>query len=147
MCSQGSLQPSSLQSTPPAKRDGRLWVTRMLWEFEQNWNLISFPVPSSPPRNVILVNKTSKSIFIKWEAILTTRRNGEISGYKVNYTLQPRKNRNSSNVICVVMAYVNLTRLRTSKRYDITVLAFNQHGDGPPSEILAVQTDEESKFR
>ena len=94
---------------------------------------------------MILVNKTSKSIFIKWEAIQATRR--KISGYKVNYTLQTRKNRNSSNVICVVMAYVNLTRLRTSKRYDITVLAFNQHGDGPPSEILAVQTDEESKCR
>lgn len=104
-------------------------------------------MPSYPPQNVTLVNKTSTSVFIKWHAIPATQTNGEILGYKVNYTLQTKHDdRKMNDVIIVAMDYVNLTGLRKSRKYNIAVLAFNKHGDGPPSEILAVKTEEDSKF-
>ena len=91
------------------------------------------------------VNQTSTSIFIKWDAVPSNQRNGKILGYKVLYTFQVSDGR-KTNEVSVAMAHLNLTSLGKNQKYGITVLAFNECGDGPSSEILVVKTDEDSKF-
>ena len=65
----------------------------------------------------------------------------------VNYTLLPRDVRKVHiTLICAAMVHVNLTGLRKFRNYRITVSAFNRHGVGPPSDILVVKTEEDSKL-
>ena len=105
-------------------------------------------MPSFSPQNVTLVNKTSTSIFIKWDATPDNlQKSDNILGYKVNYTLKKKAfGRRATHVINVTMVYANLTELKKFRFYRIAVLAFNQHGDGPPSDILDVRTEEDSKL-
>ena len=49
-------------------------------------------------------------------------------------------------VVRAPLPYINLTGLKIHRRYNITVLAFNQCGDGPSSAMLSAKTDEDSKF-
>ncbi|KAJ7372414.1 Protein sidekick-1 [Desmophyllum pertusum] len=93
--------------------------------------------------NVTAVNKTSTSIFITWDAVPANQSNGDILGYRVNYILTTTLDTRLVNVQTV---YANLTGLKRNRIYYITVMAYNQHGDGPPSMALLVKTDEDSKF-
>ena len=101
-------------------------------------------MPTAPPQNVTVVNKTSTSIFITWDAVPPNQRSGEILGYKVSYTF--RKKTPRTRTVGAQTIYTNLTVLQKFRRYNITVMAYNQHGDGPPSKALRVRTDEDSKF-
>ncbi|KAL9978988.1 hypothetical protein ACROYT_G016577 [Oculina patagonica] len=99
-------------------------------------------IPAEPPQNVTAVDKTSTSIFITWSSLPTNQRNGKILGYKVIYEtfmekLMPPVMINAST------HHVNLTRLGKNTRYIIAVLAFNQNGDGPASEIIDVRTNKD----
>jgi len=97
------------------------------------------------PQNVTAVNQTSTSLFITWNAVSSSERNGKILGYKVQYTFLLNDGR-ATNEISVVMADFNLTSLGKNQKHAITVLAFNECGDGPSSDVLHVKTDEDSKF-
>lgn len=103
-----------------------------------------FSVPVIPPQNVTAVSRTSTSIFITWEAVSSNQLNSNM-GYKVTWVLQGKRGdeKTSSVLQCVTMA--NLTGLKKSRNYNVTVFAFNECGDGPGSDILIVKTDEESK--
>ena len=103
-------------------------------------------MPSVAPQNVTAVNKTSTSIFLAWDAVPSNQRSGNILGYKVNFRLQSKfHDRQSTDEVSVALVYVNLTGLRKSKKYNITVSAFNECGDGPRSVNRLVTTDEDSK--
>ena len=104
----------------------------------------------APPQNVTAVNKTTNSIFITWDAILANQGHREILGYKVTYSLTKTRKPGiigiKARVVSVPTVHVNLTGLRASKKYNITVLAYSQCGNGPRSKILVEKTDEDSKF-
>ena len=64
----------------------------------------------------------------------------------MKFTLQSKfDDRKSTEEVSVAMVYVNLTGLRKSRKYSITVSAFNECGDGPRRVNLSVKTDEDSK--
>ncbi|KAL9978989.1 hypothetical protein ACROYT_G016578 [Oculina patagonica] len=95
--------------------------------------------PALPPQNVTAINKTSTSIFITWTTVPANQRNGDILGYKVDYKRITATN--TKRIITNASVHrANLTSLGKHRRYIITVLAFNQHGDGPGSEIMVVRT-------
>jgi len=102
-------------------------------------------VPTAFPQNVTAVNQTSTSIFITWDAVSSNQRNGKILGYKVRFTFLFNDGR-KTNEVRVAMAETNLTGLRKNQKHAITVLAYNECGDGPLSDVLYVKTDEDSKF-
>ena len=102
-------------------------------------------MPAAAPQNVAVVNQTSTSLFITWDAVSSNRRNGKILGYKVHYTFRLNDGR-TTNEVSVAMAGLNLTSLGKHQKYAISVLAFNDCGDGPSSDVLHVKTDEDSKF-
>ena len=103
-------------------------------------------MPSVAPENVTALSTTSTSIFLTWNAVPSNQRSGNILGYKVNFTLQSKHDdKKLTEEISVAMVYVNLTGLRKSRKYSITVSTFNECGDGPHSVNLSVKTDEDSK--
>ena len=91
------------------------------------------------------INQTSTSLFITWNAVSSNQRNGKILGYKVKYTFLLNDGR-KTNEVSVAMAGLNLTSLGKNQKYAISVLAFNDCGDGPSSDVLHAKTDEDSKF-
>lgn len=101
-------------------------------------------MPSVAPENVTALSTTSTSIFLTWHDVPSNQRSGNILGYKVNFTLQSKLNdRRYTGEVSVAVAYINLTGLRKSKKFSITVSAFNECGDGPRSVNLSVKTDED----
>jgi len=102
-------------------------------------------VPVASPQNVRAVNQTSTSIFFTWDAVSTNQRNGKILGYTVQNTFLFNDGR-TTNEVRVAMGEINLTSLGKNQKHAITVLAYNECGDGPLSDVLYVKTDEDSKF-
>ena len=107
--------------------------------------------PSSSPQGVQASAKNSTSVSISWAAVGNEQRNGIIKGYKVIYQALP-DGRN-------VTRFVNISDEDQEKEQDITlgslvkftnysirVLAFTVVGDGPPSEVIIVQTQQDSKL-
>ena len=107
--------------------------------------------PSSSPQGVQASAKNSTSVSVSWAAVGNEQRNGIIKGYKVIYQALP-DGRN-------VTRFVNISHEDQGKEQDITlgdlvkftnysirVLAFTVVGDGPPSEVKIVQTQQDSKL-
>ena len=107
--------------------------------------------PSSSPQGVQASAKNSTSVSVSWAAGGIEQRNGIIKGYKVIYQALP-DGRN-------VTRFVNISDEDQGKEQDITlgdlvkftnysirVLAFTVVGDGPPSEVKIVQTQQDSKL-
>ena len=100
--------------------------------------------PADFPQNVRKINKTSSSILIAWDAVLTNSSNQQ--NYKVAYIRFKRLTGAAIKTIQVSTVYANLTGLVQNTRYNITVLACNEHGDGPSSEVVVLRTDQGSKI-
>ena len=107
--------------------------------------LISLSEPDGAPQNVKGQNTSSTSISVSWEAVQADLQNGIITGYNITYQSQ------TENDNGVVEAgpndlQANLTGLKEFVKYNISVVAFTEKGDGPPS-IIVVRTDEDGKWR
>ena len=76
--------------------------------------------------------------------MLAERRNGIITGYNITYQSQTENNNGfvpaGSND-----RQANLTGLKEFVKYNISVVAFTVKGDGPPSVVVVVKTDEDSE--
>ena len=107
--------------------------------------------PSSSPQGVQASAKNSTSVSVSWAAVGYEQRNGIIKGYKVIYQALPD--------VRNVTRFVNISDEDQGKEQDITlgdlvkftnysirVLAFTVVGDGPPSEVKIVQTQQDSKL-
>ena len=72
--------------------------------------------------------------------------NGIITGYNITYQSQTE---NDNGVVPVGPndLQANLTGLKEFVKYNISVVAFTAKGDGPPSIIIVVRTDEDGKWR
>ena len=92
------------------------------------------------------MNKTITSLFITWDVVPTNQTLELIPEFKVIYSLRFDKKEINRRVVRAPLPYINLTGLKIHRRYNITVLAFNQCGDGPSSAMLSAKTDEDSKF-
>ena len=107
--------------------------------------------PSKPPEMVVLNEVKSKSVRVSWKPVPVGDRNGIILGYRVNYqalsdgeifteTLNINSGEQGENRTIILQLPNAFTN------YSITVLAFTEVGDGPPSLAQVVQTLEDSKL-
>ena len=92
------------------------------------------------------MNKTITSLFITWDVVPTNQTLELIPEFKVFYSLKSGKKEINRSVVRAALPYINLTGLKIHRMYNITVLAFNQCGNGPSSAMLSAKTDEDSKF-
>ena len=107
--------------------------------------------PSSSPQGVQASAKNSTSVSISWAAVGNEQRNGIIKGYKVIYQALP-DGRNVTRFVNIsdenqgTEQDLTLGDLVKFTNYSIRVLAFTVVGDGPPSEVKIVQTQQDSKL-
>ena len=82
--------------------------------------------------------------MIAWDAVLTN--SSKQQNYTVAYIRFKRITGAAIKTIQVSTVYANLTGLLHNTRYNITVLVYNEHGDGPSSEVVVLKTDQGSKI-
>ena len=89
-------------------------------------------VPSSPSQDVIVESHNPASLNVSWQPPVQRDRNGNITGYMINYTRVGSSDMTSVNVtsgtthtISGLVAYVN---------YSVIVAAMTVNGTGPFSD-------------
>ena len=102
--------------------------------------------PGAPPQNVRAVNKTIHSIGVKWGEVPESHRNRDIKRYTIRYHSFKSGEPSRVKSIDAPTSFATLENLTINTNYSITVMASNQHGNGPPSVPTFVTTSNGSKF-
>ena len=114
-------------------------------------NVFNFPPlglyvgPGAPPQNVQGYNTSSTSINVTWNEVLEEKQHGDIIRYTVMYKKMGNVTYESVKVTPISGNFVELRRLNKFTFYDIMVSASTRVGNGPASNPIKVQTDEDGK--
>ena len=116
-------------------------------------------VPTAPPQDVRGRARDSTSIEVSWRAPQAAHRNGQITGYKVIYaessggggggggTAGARRGGLADPPAVIATSATEwsflIRGLEKWTPYDVRVLASTRRGDGPPSDVIVVLTDED----
>ncbi|KAM9831674.1 protein tyrosine phosphatase receptor type Fa [Neosynchiropus ocellatus] len=97
--------------------------------------------PSSPPLNVQARMLSSSTMLVKWDP--PEEANGQIQGYRVYYTSDHdaplsawQKHNTDDNHLTTISGLV------TDITYSLRVLGFTSVGDGPPSDVVLIKTQQ-----
>ena len=90
------------------------------------------PAPSAAPNSVRVSDVTSSSITVQWGAVSCIHRNGDITGYSVQY---------GSETMSVSGDMYVISNLEPSTTYSIQVAAMNDDLIGPYSTALDQLTE------
>ncbi|XP_051866593.1 receptor-type tyrosine-protein phosphatase F-like [Pristis pectinata] len=97
--------------------------------------------PSSPPLKVQARMLSASTMLIQWKE--PEESNGQIRGYRVYYTTDPKLPLNMWYKHNLDDSHLTtISSLTTGTTYSIQVLAFTSMGDGPPSDIIQVKTQQ-----
>ena len=108
---------------------------------EQPCQIISCPpAPSSPPTSVSTTDVTSSSITVQWGAVDCIHRNGDITGYSVQYGVQGSGSTQTESVSGGATTDATISGLTKDTSYDIELAAENSAGVGVYSDPLLVGT-------
>lgn len=103
-------------------------------------------MPGAAPEPVEGHNTSSTSILVTWGEVPAGKQHGKIIEYTVIYKASKggaeREKRLDSPT-----RRIELTDLIEYTVYDIQVLAATVKGDGPRSETVTVQTDQDGKYK
>ncbi|XP_034439936.1 protein tyrosine phosphatase receptor type Fa isoform X5 [Hippoglossus hippoglossus] len=97
--------------------------------------------PSSPPLHVQARMLSSSTMLVQWEP--PEEPNGQIRGYRVYYSsthntpLSAWQKHNTDN-----NQLTTISGLTTDITYSLRVLGFTSVGDGPPSDVLQIKTQQ-----
>ena len=94
-----------------------------------------FSAPTASPDNVSASKISTFSITVQWERVNCIERNGNITGYIVQYGAKETEITKSVNISGIDNAEVTLTGLTSATKYSIKVAAVNNAGTGVYSEI------------
>ena len=105
---------------------------------------MNFP-PATPerPHSVQGVNVTSRSVVLQW--VEPHDSNAPIIGYRVRYT-PPVFQRDRERVLNSTETSLLVDLLVPGITYNFTVVAFNEIGDSPPSDVAQVRTLDEGQW-
>uniref|UniRef100_H3C696 DS cell adhesion molecule like 1 n=1 Tax=Tetraodon nigroviridis TaxID=99883 RepID=H3C696_TETNG len=102
-------------------------------------------VPSQPPQNVRAVSVTSDEAAITWAEPPRMTLHGVLKGYRVVFwAVFPDGEWGEMQNITTTKEQVALKGLEKFTNYSIQVLAYTQAGDGVRSNVLYIQTREDS---
>lgn len=100
-------------------------------------------VPSGAPQSFTAVSTGVTTISVAWQLPLPEDRNGIIIGYTV--TLSSVSSAETRR-LTTTDTNLTVTSLSPYTTYECIVAAFTSVGEGPPSSIILVQTEETSRF-
>ena len=82
--------------------------------------------------DVASFSPTSRSIYLAWEDIPKSKRNGALTGYKVFYKKFFEQKFQPTIIVPFGFKSITLEGLKPFTLYYIEILGFNVAGDGPP---------------
>ena len=92
------------------------------------------PAPSATPTSVGVSEVTSSSITVQWGTVPCIDRNGDITGYSVQYGSE------TMSVSVGNVTEATISDLTPSTTYNIQVAAVNDADTGPFSNIISIIT-------
>ena len=95
--------------------------------------------PSAAPTSVGVSEVTSSSITVQWGTVPCIHRNGDITGYSVQYGVVGSESTQTMNVSGDFSGVIS--NLEPSTDYSIKVAAMNSVDIGPYSDAVIAQTD------
>lgn len=96
------------------------------------------PAPSGAPTSVNVSLVTSSSVIVRWGAVDCIHRNGNITGYLVQYQVQ--EDINSSLTVNTTERKLVITGLHLSTTYTVQVAAITRAGNGGYSKAAVITT-------
>ena len=96
--------------------------------------ILSPPAPSAAPADLIFLSSTSSTIVIHWEAVPCIHRNGQLTGYVIQY-MEVGGGVFNNESVTGDQREANITGLKSSTLYDIRIAAVNSVGTGPFTSI------------
>ena len=105
-----------------------------------------FPVPSNPPRQVLVSAKSSKSLHVSWTAVPQEYRHGKIHMHKIYVSLATQPSNYINSYFAFNPVEYNISDLRVFTLYVIRVSAVNEAGEGPKSRAVTARTLEGGEF-
>ena len=97
------------------------------------------PGPSAAPNSVSVSEVTSSSITVQWGTVPCIHRNGDITGYSVQYGVVGGESTQTMTVSGDFSGVIS--NLEPSTDYFIRVAAMNSVDIGPYSDAVIAQTD------
>ena len=102
---------------------------------------LTHTAPSAAPTSVSVSEVTSSSITVQWGAVPCIHRNGDITGYSVQYGVVGSESTQTMSVSGVVSGGMyKVSELKQLTNYTIKVAAVNSAGIGVYSNIIEVST-------
>ena len=116
------------------------------------YSYVIFPsphsVPSAPPQNVRGNALSSSALRVTWNPPPIESQHGTLRGYKIRYAAVDEDTDvdNAPQIVTDAETHrVDIRDLRIWTQYKIWVAPFTQVGDGPFSDVIIVQTDEDGR--
>ena len=97
----------------------------IIYEF---YKYIFLPAPSALPTSLNTSAVTSSSITVQWGPVNCIHRNGDITGYSVQYGVQGSGSTQTISVSGGDITETTITGLKPSTNYSIEVAAVNSAG-------------------
>ena len=101
---------------------------------------INYAAPSAPPTSVSVFEVTSSSITAQWGPVNCIHRNGDITGYSVQYGEVGSGSTQTMPVSGGSTTSFTVTGLMLSTNYSIEVAAESRAGTGPYSTAILTET-------
>ena len=105
-----------------------------------NYVIYYFPAPSAPPTSVSIFDVTNSSITVQWGLVDCIQRNGDITGYSVQYGVQESGSTQTMSVSGGATTEGTLSELNAATIYSIEVAAMNNVGTGVYSNLTTTTT-------
>ena len=98
------------------------------------------PAPSAPPTSVSVSEVTSSSITVQWGPVDCIHRNGNITGYSVQYKVMGSGNTQNMFISGGSATEAIISNLTPSTTYTVRVATVNDAGTGELSSRLLIVT-------
>ncbi|XP_025405538.1 neogenin isoform X3 [Sipha flava] len=98
--------------------------------------------PTQPPQNIVAEAISPTAIGIRWDPPPISSQNGIITGYKIRYKKQDKKNSGESMTTAGDQTEYTIPNLDKSSVYQIRLWTLNTVGLSPPSEWITAFTFE-----
>ena len=102
--------------------------------------VFSFAAPIAPPHNIHIPSTSSRSVHVSWSKIDCIERNGPIT----NYTVEFQEVRGALISGVVVDRTFTASGLTPYTNYTFRVAGVNNNDTGPFTNVISIQTEEES---
>ncbi|XP_031554403.1 vascular endothelial growth factor receptor 1-like [Actinia tenebrosa] len=105
------------------------------------------PVPSLSPTILQVSSRGPKRVFLAWRSVPLPFVHGQLRGFRISVIkLNARHEKQIVNTTSPSVTSIELNDLEPLTNYSLSVLAFNENGDGPSSRAVSVETMPENSI-